>query len=86
MDTQCILNEFYKSRENEISTVEENDKQNLEKLLLERKQKNEQLEIAISNIPEAFTEIINNIKIRINEKLEIEHDIDGYYGEKVVLE
>lgn len=82
MDTQCILNEFYKSRENEISTIEEKDKQNLEKLLLERKQKNEQLEIAISNIPEAFTEIINNIKIRINEKLEIEHDIDGYYGEK----
>ncbi len=58
MDTQCISNEFYKSRKNEISTIEEKDKQNLEKLLLERKQKNEQLEMAISNIPEAFTEII----------------------------
>lgn len=39
MDTQCISNEFYKSRKNEISTIEEKDKQNLEKLLLERKQK-----------------------------------------------
>lgn len=58
MDTQCISNEFYKSRKNEISTIEEKDKQNLEKLLLERKQKNEQLEMAISNIPEDFTEII----------------------------
>ena len=82
MDTQCILNEFYKVRENEISKSEESDKQNLEELLLERKEKNEQLEIAISNIPEAFTEVINNIKVRIEEKLEIEHNIDGYYSEK----
>lgn len=82
MNIQYILKEFYKDRENEIAKLEEEDKQKLKNLLLERKQKNEQLELAISNIPKAFSEVINNIKVKIEEKLEIEHNIDGYYNEK----
>ncbi len=77
-----LLNEFYKERENEIAKLEEEDKQILKNLLLERKQKNEQLELAISNIPKVFPEVINNIKAKIEEKLEIEYNIDGYYNEK----
>ncbi len=77
-----VLNEFYKSRENEISTLTEVDKKKLESLFWERKQKNEELEIAISNIPEALTETINNLKNKIQEKLEVEHNIDNYYTER----
>lgn len=82
MNGQSILNELYKEREDEISSLEENDKKNLEDLFLLRKQRNEQLENALCNIPKGFTEVINNLKSKIQNKLEIEHDINGYFSEK----
>lgn len=82
MDNSNLLNDFYKNRENYISTLEENDKKNLESLLLERKDINKKLEIAISNIPDGFVEVINNIRTSIEDKLDIENDINGYFNEK----
>lgn len=82
MNNERILDELYKEREDEISSLEENDKKNLEDLLLERKHSDEQLEIAVCNIPKGFTEIINNLRSKIEDKLEIESNIDGYFCEK----
>jgi hypothetical protein len=77
-----IIDKLYENREDELYVLKEKEKIELEKLLLERKNKNEELEIAINNIPECFTETIYDLKNKIEEKLEIEHNIDGYYNEK----
>lgn len=82
MSMSHILDNIYNMREDKISSVEEGDKKNLKDLLLEREQRDERLEIALYNIPEDYKEIINNLKRKIEDKLEIEANIDGYFSEK----
>lgn len=64
-----FLKELYKDRESEISKLDEEDMQNLEKLLKEREIIDKELEIAISNIPDCFKCTINNLNKVIEQKI-----------------
>ncbi len=82
MITISELSELYKDREGDISVLEKEDKKKIKKLLKEREEKNKQLEIAISNIPDGFKCIIENLNKAIQEKLETENRLNGYFNEK----
>lgn len=77
------INKIYKIREDEIESVTESDKKQLLELMNKRKEKNKQLEIAIDNLPDiCFEKTVDNLKKKIEEKLEVEYDINAYYNEK----
>ncbi|MBO5348441.1 MAG: hypothetical protein J6A89_01280 [Clostridia bacterium] len=86
MNKESLLSFLYKEREFDILTLEKNDKKNLKELLKDRDIKNKQLEIAVNNIPNGFENIINNLEKAIQEKLEIENSINGYFSEKAYKE
>ena len=61
----------------------EGDKEKLLELTNKRKEKNKQLEIAIDNLQDVcFEKTVDNLKKKIEEKLEVEYDINAYYNEK----
>lgn len=85
MKTINELSELYKDREGDILLLEKEDKKEIKKLLKEREEKNKQLKIALSNIPNGFKNIISNLNKAIEEKLEIENNINGYFNEKAYI-
>ena len=77
-----IMENLYRSREDSLYALNSEDKIKLGKLFSEKKIKDEQLTIAISNIPNVFTETTKNLKKAIEEKVEILMEISSYDNEK----
>lgn len=76
-----ILDVIYMGRVEDLSIIAKKDKENLKDLLKKRKNSYEQIEIAINNIPNAFTETRKMIIESIESYLEIVNIVGSYENE-----
>lgn len=82
IETKDILDKIFEQREEEIYNFTAEER---EKLSKKSKQYND-IYIAIENIPDAFTETINGIKVSIENYLETLNSLQGIENKKFYRE
>lgn len=77
-----MLNEIFEKREDSINSITQEEKAEIQDLLLEKKNDYANILIAINNIPNAFVETRQKIKESVDTHLEVTNFIHGYDNEK----
>ena len=77
-----VIDVIYMGRLESLSIITTEDKENINELLEDRKKAYAQIDAAINNIPNEFTETRNYIRESIDNYLEIVNAIAGYENEK----
>lgn len=75
-----ILNELFLEREDKIHELKENEKQ--KEIFINNKICSENLQIALDNLPDCFEEVSKQINKRVDEKVQAQNEILGYFCEK----
>lgn len=78
--TDDILNELFLKREDKIHKIEEKEKQ--KEIFINNKRSSEDLEIALSNLPDCFEEVSRMINKAVDEKVQAQNEVLGYFCEK----
>lgn len=78
--TDDILNELFLNREDKIHEFEEKEKQ--KKIFINNKLCSENLQIALYNLPDCFEEVSRMINKAVDEKIQAQNEILGYFCEK----
>lgn len=78
--TDDILNELFFNRKNKIHELEE--KESCKEIFINNKICNDNLQIALNNLPDCFEEVSKQINKSVDEKVQAQKDILGYFCEK----
>lgn len=77
-----ILDVLFRAREEDLYIKTEKEKRKQKDLFDKSRKCSDELDIAIDNIPDGFSETIANIKKCMSNKLECESEISSYYNQK----
>lgn len=78
--TDDILNKLFWEREDKVKLLEEKEKQN--EIFTYDKKCDEDIQIALNNLPNCFEETSRRIKESVAEKIFSQEDIQTYFYEK----
>ena len=81
-EREKLLDKLYDARNVELWSLTDEEKIEHKEIIENNEINNKDLQIALSNLPNWFKEVCNNIKECVNKKIEGERELTGCYTKK----
>ncbi|MBR2587725.1 MAG: hypothetical protein IKD77_00780 [Bacilli bacterium] len=81
-EREKLLDKLYDARNVELWALTDEEKIENKEIIENNEINNKDLQIALSNLPNCFEEVCNNIKECVNKKIEGERELTGCYTKK----